>query len=121
VLKLTEACLPVLQGKETFGILDLGSRDKAEPAARTRGTAAEDMDGVDPGLFDRLRALRKTLAQRQGVPPYMVFSDKTLHEMCRHTPVTLDALRGISGVGDAKRDRYGFEFVQEIRAHAGSN
>jgi ATP-dependent DNA helicase RecQ len=117
VLKLTHACLPVLQGKEKFEILEMaggkaGSEGKARPAREAAG--AED---IDQEFFDRLRALRKTLAQRQGIPPYMVFSDKTLHEMCRHKPTTVSALREISGVGDAKRDRYGMEFVQEIRAH----
>ena len=85
------------------------------------GPAGEDGEaiGYDFELFDRLRALRKTLAQRQGLPPYMVFSDRTLHEMCRQMPMTLSALREIPGVGDNKRDKYGIEFVQEIRAYAG--
>ena len=128
VLKVMEACLPVLHGKETFQILEVIRKDKAEPGTKSgragyggSGSAgksgSDGSESGDPDLFARLRAMRKTLAQRQGVPPYMVFSDKTLHEMCRHKPVTLSALRGISGVGDAKRDKYGMEFVQEIRAH----
>ncbi|MEO7427731.1 MAG: RQC domain-containing protein, partial [Fibrobacteria bacterium] len=117
VLKLTAACLPILQGKDKFEILESGKREKPEGGkARTRAEASPE--DIDHGLFDRLRTLRKALAQRQNLPPYMIFSDKTLHEMCRHKPVTLSALREISGVGDAKRDRYGIEFVQEIRAHA---
>jgi ATP-dependent DNA helicase RecQ len=122
VLKLTEACLPLLRGEARLDILDL---PKAKPRTRADGAFREDpgtdgrlgtSEGPDGELFDRLRVLRKALAQRQGVPPYIVFSDKTLHEMSRHKPVTLSALRGISGVGDAKRDRYGTDFVQEIRA-----
>jgi ATP-dependent DNA helicase RecQ len=117
VLKLTHACLPVLQGKEKFEILEMAG-GKAGPEGKTRPTRdAAGAEDIDQEFFDRLRALRKTLAQRQGIPPYMVFSDKTLHEMCRHKPTTVSALREISGVGDAKRDRYGMEFVQEIRAH----
>jgi ATP-dependent DNA helicase RecQ len=139
VLKLTEACLPVLQGKESFEILEMAQRDKAAPKKRATGTAAvsgssaasagaagaagEEGEAVDfdRDLFDRLRALRKGLAQRQGLPPYMVFSDRTLHEMCRQMPLTLAALREIPGVGDNKRDKYGIEFVQEIRAYAGKD
>ncbi|MDQ3003366.1 MAG: DNA helicase RecQ [Fibrobacterota bacterium] len=118
VLKLTPVCLPVLQGKETFQILEMAG-SKAGPEGKSRHTrAAEGAEDIDQVFFDKLRALRKTLAQRQGIPPYMVFSDKTLHEMCRHKPTTLSAFREISGVGDAKRDRYGMEFVQEIRAHS---
>ena len=120
ILKLTEACLPVLQGKESFGILELASREKpvGKPRAARAGEA-DDISDVDQELFGRLRALRKTLAQRQGIPPYMVFSDKTLHEMCRAKPKTVSELREISGVGDSKRDKYGIEFVQEIRDYAG--
>jgi ATP-dependent DNA helicase RecQ len=127
ILKLTEACLPVLQGKETFEILELVQREK--PATKKRGlapsvsSAAAGEEGgavdFDRELFDRLRALRKGLAKNQNIPPYMVFSDRTLHEMCRQMPMTLSALREIPGVGDNKRDKYGIEFVQEIRAYAG--
>jgi ATP-dependent DNA helicase RecQ len=125
VLKVAAACLPVLHGKETFEILEVERKESPGAGSKTgsgsrpgaSGKGAADADGGDPDLFAKLRALRKTLAQRGGVPPYMVFSDKTLHEMCRHKPVTLSALREISGVGDAKRDKYGMEFVQEIRAY----
>ncbi|MBW8889980.1 MAG: DNA helicase RecQ [Fibrobacteres bacterium] len=125
ILKLTEACLPVLQGKETFEILELVQREK--PAAKKRGlapsaslAAGDEGEAVDfdRELFDRLRTLRKGLAKNQNIPPYMVFSDRTLHEMCRQMPMTLSALREIPGVGDNKRDKYGIEFVQEIRAYA---
>jgi ATP-dependent DNA helicase RecQ len=111
-----------LQGKEKFEILELAAQKGGigGPEGKARASkAASDTEDVDQELFGRLKVLRRTFAQRQNVPPYMVFSDKTLHEMCRHLPKTLAALREISGVGDAKRDKYGFEFVQEIRDYAG--
>ena len=125
VLKVAEACLPVLHGQEKFEILEVARKEtssakaggKGGSSSTRKGAGAEDVDSGDPDMFARLRALRKTLAQRQGVPPYMVFSDKALHEMCREKPVTLAAFREISGVGDAKRDKYGMEFVQEIRTY----
>jgi ATP-dependent DNA helicase RecQ len=123
VLKLTAACVPVLHGKETLEILEVKEAAKAKgkrnaDVTQGMGSAGKgDGDSGEPELFGRLRALRKEIAQRQGVPPYMVFSDKTLHEMCRHKPIALAAFREISGVGDAKLDKYGMEFVQEIRAH----
>jgi ATP-dependent DNA helicase RecQ len=120
VLKLAPACLPILQGKETFQILELSS-GKAEGAGGGKARASKTSEGaedIDQNLFARLKALRRDLAKRQNVPPYVVFTDKTLHEMCRHMPKTLSALREISGVGDSKRDKYGVEFVQAIRAHA---
>ena len=124
VLKLAPACLPILQGKEKFEILELAAQKTEGGGVGSEGKpratrAAADIEDVDQELFGRLKALRRTFAQRQNVPPYMVFSDKTLHEMCRHLPKTLAALREISGVGDAKRDKYGFEFVNEIRDYAG--
>jgi ATP-dependent DNA helicase RecQ len=130
VLKPTEACLPVLQGKATFEVLELAQREKAAPKKRSAsaagagtGAAGEEGEAIDfdRELFDRLRILRKGLAQRQGIPPYMVFSDRTLHEMCRQLPVTLSALREIPGVGDNKRDKYGPEFVLEIRSYSGKS
>jgi ATP-dependent DNA helicase RecQ len=129
VLKVAEACLPVLHGQEKFEILQVESKEASSAKSEGKGGSgasassrkgskdSTDYESGDADMFARLRGLRKTLAQRQGVPPYMVFSDKTLHEMCRNRPVTLAAFREVSGVGDAKLDKYGFEFVQEIKAY----
>jgi ATP-dependent DNA helicase RecQ len=70
----------------------------------------------DDALFETLRRLRKRLADDQGVPPYVVFSDTTLRELCTHQPVTLQAFRQIGGVGDVKLERYGTAFVEAIRS-----
>jgi ATP-dependent DNA helicase RecQ len=70
----------------------------------------------DDALFERLRSLRKGLADDQGVPPYVVFSDATLREMSMRQPVTLQAFRQIGGVGDVKLERYGAVFVEAIRS-----
>ncbi|WP_300274940.1 HRDC domain-containing protein, partial [uncultured Oscillibacter sp.] len=66
-------------------------------------------------LFGRLRALRAQLARRQGVPAYVVFSDKTLREMAISRPRTMAELRAVSGVGAAKAERYGRDFLAVIR------
>jgi ATP-dependent DNA helicase RecQ len=55
------------------------------------------------------------------VPPYVIFSDKTLHEMCRQFPKTASEMRRISGVGDVKLERYGEEFLGEIRTYGKKN
>jgi ATP-dependent DNA helicase RecQ len=73
----------------------------------------------DDALFESLRGLRKRLADDQGVPPYVVFSDATLRELCTHQPVTLQAFRQIGGVGDVKLERYGTVFVEAIRSFDG--
>jgi ATP-dependent DNA helicase RecQ len=67
-------------------------------------------------LFETLRKLRKRLADDRGVPPYVVFSDATLSELCTHQPITLQAFRQIGGVGDVKLERYGSAFVEAIRS-----
>ncbi|MDP9018186.1 MAG: DNA helicase RecQ [Candidatus Eremiobacteraeota bacterium] len=68
-------------------------------------------------LFEALRTLRKELAQDQGVPPYVVFSDATLRELAAERPASLGAFRAIGGVGDVKLERYGDTFVSAIREY----
>jgi ATP-dependent DNA helicase RecQ len=70
----------------------------------------------DP-LFARLRALRKHIADRSGVPAYVVFNDRTLAEMAARRPASADELLHISGVGEAKLERYGKEFLAAIAEH----
>jgi ATP-dependent DNA helicase RecQ len=74
------------------------------------------MDPADEELFQRLRTLRKELADRQGVPAYIVFSDKVLLEMAAKRPGTAGELLAVSGVGPAKLERYGSSFLDAIEA-----
>jgi ATP-dependent DNA helicase RecQ len=71
----------------------------------------------DDSLFQLLRALRKDIAGRVGVPPYAVFADSTLKEMSACCPADSQALRQIKGVGETKLARYGDEFLRVIREH----
>lgn len=71
----------------------------------------------DRELFERLRALRKQLADEQGMPPYIVMSDKTLHALSCQRPVTVEAFGQVSGIGDFKREKYGAAFVGLIRRY----
>jgi ATP-dependent DNA helicase RecQ len=82
---------------------------------RRKAAATNDVATGDEGLFDRLRALRKKLADEKGVPPYVVFSDATLRDMVAVQPSTLTAFRQIGGVGDVKLTRYGEVFLDAIR------
>jgi ATP-dependent DNA helicase RecQ len=66
---------------------------------------------IDDELFERLRQLRLTLAQEQGLPPYVIFSDKTLQEMAQKQPTTTLELLQIKGVGQNKLDKYGATFL----------
>jgi len=65
-------------------------------------------------LFERLRALRKELADEQNVPPYVIFTDTTLEDMARQRPTTPEALRNVSGVGERKLQLFGKRFLSEI-------
>ncbi len=82
----------------------------AERAALGVGAAADDE------LFERLRALRAEIAQEQGVPAFVVFSDASLRDMCEKLPLSMDSFMMVSGVGRRKQQAYGAEFVQEVRA-----
>jgi ATP-dependent DNA helicase RecQ len=66
---------------------------------------------VSSTIFDQLRALRKKLATRDNVPPYMVFSDATLQDMCIRLPHILEEMRNVKGVGDMKLQKYGQTFL----------
>ncbi|HAP3018693.1 TPA: DNA helicase RecQ [Enterococcus faecalis] len=72
---------------------------------------------VDDALFERLRELRMDMAQEAGVPPYVVFSDSTLKEMCEKLPQTTIQLLQIKGVGQNKLDKYGTAFLEVIKEY----
>ncbi|MBD3346151.1 MAG: DNA helicase RecQ [Chitinivibrionales bacterium] len=90
----------------------------AAPNARTgKPSRPVKASGGDIVLFDRLRALRRHLASEKGVPPYIIFSDRTLHDMCARMPSSLGAMSMVNGVGDVKLEMYGTIFLKEIKAH----
>ncbi len=80
-----------------------------------RPTSALPPDVLDPDLFDALRKLRKEIADREGVPAYVVFSDASLRQMVAKKPKTRSGLLAVSGVGKVKLERYGSEFLAMIR------
>ncbi|VDG17765.1 DNA helicase RecQ [Lactiplantibacillus mudanjiangensis] len=72
---------------------------------------------VNDALFEQLRTLRRQLAEDQQVPPFVIFSDKTLHSMCDLLPATDAEFLNVRGVGANKLDKYGETFMQTIRAY----
>ncbi len=82
---------------------------------RTRGAAAVLGAEADPELFERLRALRKSLADAEGVPAYIVFSDVVLRQMAEEKPRSSEGLLALSGVGPVKLERYGEAFLKVLR------
>jgi ATP-dependent DNA helicase RecQ len=110
VLKLTEQARPVLKGKEQLVL----ARPRIKSKAKKRSRAAVGLEPEDEGLFEALRALRKSLAEEQGVPPYVVFGDATLVEMAQRKPSSDEELMMITGVGEKKLQRYGTDFLYTI-------
>jgi ATP-dependent DNA helicase RecQ len=91
---------------------------KAAPTQRETARAAAGTRSETGGaLFETLRALRKQLADAQGLPPYGIFHDATLREMADRKPRSLSEFAGIRGVGEAKLARYGERFVAAVREH----
>jgi ATP-dependent DNA helicase RecQ len=86
------------------------------PAKATRSKVLDGVDEKDAGLFESLRALRKKLASEQGVPPFVIFGDRTLHEMARVRPQTDEAFLSLFGVGQSKLEKYGPAFMNCIEA-----
>lgn len=66
-------------------------------------------------LFERLRDLRRSFAEAEGLPPYIIFTDKSLKEMCQYMPVNKSSMLKINGVGDVKYNKYGKDFIDVIK------
>ena len=106
VLKLNEKSRDVLLRNEKVFL--------TKPVETHIAPKVVDGDNYDRMLFERLRALRKTMADHEGVPPYVIFHDTTLKEMTVCYPGNLTDLRRISGVGERKLKKYGEAFLKEI-------
>lgn len=76
---------------------------------------------VDPVLFSIMKDLRKKMAKKLNVPPYVIFQDPSLEAMATIYPITIDELQNIPGVGAGKAKRYGAEFVEIIKKHVDEN
>jgi len=110
VLKLTDAARPLLRGEVSLELARPRIREKAQKKPK----AARDAGPYDEALFEHLRELRKRLADEQGVPPYIVFGDATLIQMAALRPLDENQLLSVSGVGQAKLEKYGRDFLDAI-------
>ncbi len=113
-LSLAERCRPVLRGAEKVAF-KAEARTKPARSAGGRGPRPVLEDPADEALFQKLKALRLELARAQGVPPYVIFHDTTLMEIARIRPRSLAGLGDVSGVGEAKLERYGPQFLAVVR------
>lgn len=88
---------------------------KKKPSQSRRKSDILNTKGLN--LFDRLRELRLAIAKEEGLPPYIIFSDKTLIDMCVKLPFTKEEMLNVTGVGENKYGKYGLRFQEEIRTH----
>ena len=113
-LIVTEEGRRVLRGEVPFALREDVVSAKAR---RTRRTAAEPQES-DAALLAALKSLRGAIATTQKQPAYVIFPDRTLIEMAKERPDTLDGLAGLHGVGALKLQKYGAAFLAVIRGHA---
>lgn len=113
VLKLTEQARVILRG-ETKLILAKPRIKQAEPKkVSTKKVAAQNLE-YDKRLFEKLRQVRKMLAEKAAVPPFVIFSDASLIEMAAYLPTTETEFLAINGVGQKKLESYGDVFIDAI-------
>lgn len=112
-LQLTEQARPILRGETALAL--------ASPRLSFSATAyiqkQQPSKRYDKDLFARLRFLRKQIADKENIPPYVVFNDATLQEMAEFMPTTEDEMLSINGVGERKLERFGDAFLTLIRSH----
>ena len=112
-LRLSDTCRPLLRGEESLALRKDIARSATLPARKGEKPVIAE---ADRELWEQLRALRKRLAEAQGVPPYVVFADSTLVDMLRLRPATLQDMAQVSGIGAHKLERYGADFLQVMLA-----
>ena len=118
LLKITKAGHEFLKHPVSFKIVQDNDFDEIEEEAPMKGGG---VCAVDPVLYAILKDLRKKIAKKLELPPYVIFQDPSLEAMATTYPVTLDELQNIPGVGAGKAKRYGEEFVKVIKKHCDEN
>ncbi len=116
VIVLTEKSEAVLRGGEPVELIKVTIKDDKKPSL-----ASQISHPFIKDLFDDLKLIRTAFAKSENVPPYVVFSDATLVEFAAYLPQNESEMRKISGVGDLKMQKYGADFLREIRAYCAKN
>jgi ATP-dependent DNA helicase RecQ len=116
-LRLEEKCRPLLRGEEMLE-LRKDQRQKRGRSAKQLTKTPLPPD-TDIALWEALRECRRQFAEELGVPPYMIFHDSTLQDMCLLQPKDLETFALVSGVGQRKLEKYGPAFTRVIADHLG--
>ncbi|CAH0524221.1 ATP-dependent DNA helicase RecQ [Vibrio hippocampi] len=112
-LQLTAEARPLLRGEHTLE-LAVPRLDTAERSAKSNKLISKQ---YDKKLFAKLRKLRKTIADQDGLPPYVVFSDATLMDMAEILPTSYGEMLAVNGVGERKLEKYADPFLDLIQEH----
>ena len=119
-LRVTAYGMKILKGQAT---LALSTYVPPQPAAKTKGKAKAIIENVptDPvqQLFEQLKAVRTDLSRKEGIPPYLIFSDATLLDMATRRPADIDGMLQVNGVGEKKAVRFGKRFLAAVRKFEG--
>ncbi len=118
LLKVTDKGYEFLANPVSFKFVEDNefSDDDIDTEVKSSGSCA-----VDPELFSILKDLRKKIAKKLELPPYVIFQDPSIEAMATTYPITMDELQNITGVGAGKAKRYGEEFLKIIKAHVEEN
>ena len=116
IVKLTEKSKRVMEEPATITMKmakeqESGTREKSAKKIK-KSSAASQLSGEEELIFEKLKALRLSIAKEEKVPPYIVFSDKTLSHMAIIKPGSKEEMLSVSGVGEFKVDKYGSRFLQ---------
>lgn len=109
-------CGNCLNRFESVDVMDTAKEKEATKAVRKKKSAVSELTAEEALLFERLRGLRTEIARKEHVPPYVVFSDKTLIQMSCLRPKTKEAMLAVSGVGEHKLEKYGERFLACLNA-----
>jgi ATP-dependent DNA helicase RecQ len=109
ILALNTKAYSLLKGDSELYIKRVITKE-APKAKKTEHKISDD-------LFEKLRGLRKVIAYEHKVPPFIIFSDTTLKDMCIKLPLTCDTMLDVSGVGKFKLEKYGDRFIEMINEY----
>lgn len=124
-LKITPSGAKVLYGQERATLVVIKREERESSKARKKKVEKEEQklfsvttlsdDGISKELFEKLRILRKKLADQQSIPPYIVLTDKTLHLLAAQRPTSMEEFGNVSGIGEYKKEKYGADFIKVIK------
>ena len=117
VIKLSKEGHEFLKEPKDFMLMEDHNFEESEEKLQEKG----GVSALDNTLFAILKDLRKKIAKKNNLPPYVIFQDPSLEDMCTNYPITLEELANIRGVGTGKAQKYGQEFVEVIKQYVEDN